>query len=222
MAASQAWRWRSSSAMSSVRSRRSALMRSWRSWARVCLRRGIIADRSVSGFAAWAGRSRSPVGCGQRGKHRRAVGFGAVDVPGRGREHDRAVGQLAVGPAADPGVERLDQMMNPAVMLDVRRMRRTPRVRHRVVDVGLLDRFIAARPTTRQIPPPNELLGPRARPIPRIRGGIGRHRQRFQLGVFGHLTHGLGGQNSEPAQIPRRITSPVKGGLFGEHMNHRR
>jgi hypothetical protein len=34
----------------------------------------------------------------QRAKHAGAVGFGGVDVPGRGSQDDAAVGQLLIGP----------------------------------------------------------------------------------------------------------------------------
>jgi len=50
-------------------------------------------------------------GLGQRRKHARAMGFGGVGVPGRGGEKHCAIRHLLVCPAAEPGVERLDQMM---------------------------------------------------------------------------------------------------------------
>ena len=37
-------------------------------------------------------------GMAQRAKHAGAVGFGGVDVPGRGSQDDAAVGQLLIGP----------------------------------------------------------------------------------------------------------------------------
>jgi len=49
-------------------------------------------------------------GLGQCRKHAGAMGFGDVGVPGRGSQHEGAVGQLLLGPA---GVESLDQMMAP-------------------------------------------------------------------------------------------------------------
>jgi hypothetical protein len=41
------------------------------------------------------------------------MGFGGVGVPGRGGEHDGAVGQLLIGPAARPAIDRLEQVVSP-------------------------------------------------------------------------------------------------------------
>ena len=165
-----------------------------------------------------AGRSSSPVGWPARGTWpHRGVRWCRCARSGRSARWCR---RAFVDRSHPP--ERLDQMMNPAVGLVVRRMRRPVRIGHRVIDIGFLDRFIAARPTTRQIPPPHELLvlrlgrypGSGATPVGTVSG--------LRLAVLATLRTRFGGQNPEPAQIPRRITGAVKGALFGQHMNHRR
>ena len=193
-------------------------MRSRRSCSRVCLRRGIITSRSGVGPIE-GGLRQLAGGLGQRRKHARAMGFGGVDVPGRGGENHCAVRHLLVCPAAEPGVERLDQMMSAAVMLQIRGMGHTHRIGHGVVDVAFLHWSVAAGPAARQITPPNEVRCRRRRSIPRIRRRVRAHLQRLQLRSRGQLAYRLSRQDPKAGQITGLITGPIDGGLFGQYVD---
>ena len=58
-----------------------------------------------------SGRPQSGAGLTQGWKQQGAAGFGGVGVSGRCRHDQRAVGQLLLTPAADPAIERLQQMV---------------------------------------------------------------------------------------------------------------
>ena len=75
--------------------------------------------------------------------------FAAEGMPaGRGHD-DVAVGQLVV---TEADTEPLDQgLMQAAITLIVRRMRRPAWIRHRVINIGLADWPVTSRPPTRQI-----------------------------------------------------------------------
>jgi hypothetical protein len=58
-------------------------------------------------------------GPAEYGEHARPVRFGGVYVSGRGSENDCAIGHLLICPPNEAGVERLDQMMDATVMLEI-------------------------------------------------------------------------------------------------------
>jgi len=83
--------------------RRLALMRSWCSCARVCLRRGIISPRPSSGSVVGGRIVTSPVGVADR-EEQAAAGLRGVGAPRRGRPDHHAVGYQARTQVGQTGI----------------------------------------------------------------------------------------------------------------------